>query len=533
MATVVPAPVLDSRDGDLVTAEAIGSLPSELSDRSNSNPAVVFLEAAGAIFDKLLFQLNQWPSAVIQKVLNLCGVKLIASTGATVQQSFTLSAPQPLDAVIPAGSQVGTSDGSIVFATLADTTVRAYTAPAGTIDLTSGSTAVTGSGTAFTTDALEGYQISVAGSGVWYTVADVIDDTTLTLASSAASSVSGQAYYAGPVTATIAAQATTQGLATNVAAAALTTLISQPAGVASTTNNAAATGGTDLETVASAIARAPTAFAARDSALSTSDYEYFAQTILGANSRAKGFANTNVTAAAPGYVTLALLSPAWTTSSSVSAQERASVVRDLAGRSFVGATLTDVAANIQRFDQSTAIPSVLVWRNSASDETSVRLNVAAALNDLLNPSTYPWGRTVHTTDLVKAVRSAAGVDRVHSVNGIPAIAMNYIIAGNSISFTAGSTSATANAGDIGAGKITANVTYLIDTISKSGYLVTAISSTTLTLSAAWTGATSSVTSVPYINVGDTALTNAYSLPYSNLSTTVAPASIVVVGSVAS
>lgn len=530
MATTVPAPVLDGRNGDLITAESIGSLPTELSDRSNANPAVVIIEAVGAIYDALIYQINRWPSSVIQKVLSLIGITLNPATAATVSQTFALSAPQVIDTIIPTGTQVSTSDGATVFSTLTDLTLRAYTVPSGTITLTSGSTSVTGSGTTFTTDVQAGWQISTDGI-TWYTVSNVGGNTTLTLTTSATATVAGSAYRSGPVSGTVSAQATVAGSATNIAATKINTLVNQPAGVGSTVNNAAATGGTDIETTTAAIARAPSAFATRDVACTASDYEVFAQKILGTNSRVKGFANTNVTTAANGYVTVALLSPAWTTSSSVSSQERASVIRDLQTRTFAGATTVDVPADIQRFDTGTNIPAALVWRQSRYDEATVRANVAAAINNLLNPNTYTWGRTIYTDDLVQAIGNATGVDRVHAVNGIPAVGTIFKTAANAISFTALSTSATANAADIGAGKIAANVTYLIDTVNKTTYLVTNVSGTTLTLGSGYAGSTGNVSNMTYLNVGDTALTLPYSLPYSNLSTvtTSSPASIQVVG----
>ena len=55
MATV-PNPTLDARNGDLVTAQAITSLPDELSDRSDGSPQVVLLEANGALYDALMAQ---------------------------------------------------------------------------------------------------------------------------------------------------------------------------------------------------------------------------------------------------------------------------------------------------------------------------------------------------------------------------------------------------------------------------------------------------------------------------------------------
>src|SRR3990167_3800692 len=129
MSTTVPAPVLDLRNGDAVTAQAIAALPDELSDRSASNPAVAIIEATGTFFDKLIYQINRWPSAVVQKVLSLCGVTMAAATAATVSQSFTLSAPQSTDTVAAKGTQVSTTDGATVFSTLSDLTIAAYTTP--------------------------------------------------------------------------------------------------------------------------------------------------------------------------------------------------------------------------------------------------------------------------------------------------------------------------------------------------------------------------------------------------------------------
>ena len=65
MPSTVPAPILDLRTEEQTVAQAIGALPSELSDRSASNPAVVLLEAAGYILGRLQYQLNRWPAAVI------------------------------------------------------------------------------------------------------------------------------------------------------------------------------------------------------------------------------------------------------------------------------------------------------------------------------------------------------------------------------------------------------------------------------------------------------------------------------------
>src|SRR6185312_7226681 len=535
MATTVPAPILDNRDEDAVTAQAIASFPSELSDRSNSNPAVVMTEAQGTFFGKIIYQLNRWPQAVIQKCLSLVGITLTPATPALVTQTFTLSAPSPTDIVIPgptatsSGTQVANSTGSLVFSTLSDLTIPAYRTGAGTLTLTSGSTAVVGSGTAFTTDAPAGYQISTDGI-TWYTVSGVTNDTNLVLTSSASSTVTASSFKSGAVTGTVSAQSTTTGIATNAAAGTLTTLQSSPSGVSSTTNAAAASGGADIESTTAAIARAATAFAIRDVACSASDYAAFAQKILGAGSRAAAQANTNNTAAASGYVTIASLSPAWTTSGSASSQERANVVRDALPRSFVGATIVDVAANIQQFTSTPNLPAALLVRNSAYDPATVRVNAAAAYNTLLSPNTYPWGNTITIDDLVKAQNAATGVARVYSILGTMAVGTTWQQAGNTMVFTNGSATLTSvNAADVA--KMKPYQTFIVDSTNNAGYLVLAASGTSITLDRTFSGST--VTTTPFFfHAADTTLTNWYTLPFSSLSvdSTAPAASILVVGS---
>lgn len=543
MATTVPAPVLDTRNGDLVAAQAITSLPAELSDRSDSNPAVVIIETQGTVADKHGFQVNQWPNAVIQKCLALVGVVLNPAQPGVAQLTFTLSAPQPTDTVIPAGTLAQTTDGTIVVATLAAATVTAYSTPAGTISMTAGSSAVTGSGTTFTTSVQVGWQIS-ADRSTWYTVQSITNDTALVLSSSAAATVSGSAYVAGGVSVTTPGQATVSGLATNAAAGSLTTLGSSPAAVSAVTNTAAATGGADLETTASAIARAGTAFASRDTAITPQDFAIFAARVLGQNSRAAALGSTNNTVAAAGFVTVAMLSPAWTTTSPVSTQERASVIRDLFGRTVTGVTVVDVPANLQQFvtagsgaSQGTMFACALV-RRAAYDVASTQVAAAAAINNYLNPATYPWGRSIDPDDLAIQVNpspaSGTGglvqVDHVLTINGVLAVGMNYTVVANNVSFTNGATTATGTASDFSG--MTPNQTFLLDQVNSAAYLVTAVAGTTVTFTPAYAGPTAALKPA-WFTSKVTALANWYSLPYAALSvsTTSPPASIVVVGAV--
>lgn len=534
MATLVPAPTLDTRNGDLVTAQAITSLPAELSDRSDSNPAVVCIEAQGSVADKHGFQINSWPSAVIQKCLALVGVVLNPQQPSIAQLTFVLSAPQPADTVIPTGTQAQSTDGTIVVATLAAATVTAYSSPAGTITLTAGSATVTGSGTSFTTSVQAGWQISVDKS-TWYTVQSITNNTTLVLTASASASVSG-AFFAGAVSVTTAGQATTTGLATNAGAGVLNTLGTSPAAVASVSNASAATGGSDLETVTSAIARAPLAFASRDTAITPTDFVTFATRTLGNNSRAAAQGSTNNTVAAAGFITYALLSPSWTTSVPVTTQERANVNRDLFGRTVTGVTLVDVPANLQQFvsagsgvSQGTMFACALV-RKSAYDGASTQVAAAAAINNYLSPNTYPWGRAIDPDDLAAQLNPLIQVDHILTINGVLAVGMNYTVVANAVSFTNGATTATGTASDFAS--MTPNQTFLLDQTNNAAYLVTNVSSGTVTFTPAYAGPTASLTPA-WFTSKITALASWYSLPYSALSVSSIspPASIVIVGAV--
>lgn len=519
-----------------MAAQAVGSLPAELSDRSDSNPAVVIVEAAAWLYGKLSYQLNRWPRAVVQKLMALVGITLEDAAAATANLTFTLSAPQQADKVIDAGTEVATTDGSIVFATTADLTIAAYTAPAGTIAFTAGSDAVVGTGTSFTTGSgWVGYQIGIQGTGgaapaTWYTIESVTDGTHLTLTAVASSTTSGS-FFVGPITGTTSSQATTTGTTTNVGAGKLTSLQSSVSGVASVTNNAVASGGRDEESVDDAIARAPNAFAARDVACSASDHADFARRILGAGGRAQARQTTNLTAAATGYTTVALLSPTWTAASPVTTAEQSAVDRDLAPRTYGGATVVLTPAII--YEPTVGI--VVVKKAQYADE-QVQSNVAAAINNWLSPNTYPWGRVIYPTDLAAAAELAEGVDRVLSINGVVCAGTGYASAPADPNWTNGS--ATATVADTS--WVVDNQTIVLDETTKVPYLVIShVLNTSITVDRAWTGSSGSQTN-PYFYARDddgnsgTASPIWYYLPYSNLSTSTSspPASVIVYGSVA-
>lgn len=526
MATQVPAPILDLADEDTLAAQAVSYLPGELADRSDSNPAVVIIEAAAWLVGKLLFQLNNWPSAVVQKVLALVGVTLNSAALASTVQTFTLSNPLPRDTTVATGTKVATTDGAVLFQTVEDVTIPAYTAPAGTVAFTAGSPTATGIGTAFPVGtSWVGYQIGIRGAAgtppvTWYTIASVESTTSLTLTANASATVATSAFYVGALAGTASAQCTVAGSAGNVGAGKLTALQSSPAGVASTTNAAATSGGLDIETVAEAIARAPDALSARSLAVTANDYGYFATQTLGSGGRAYGKAGYNVDVATGGYTSVGLLSPSWTSATPVTASERGSVIRDLATRTLSGSTTVDVAASINAL-----VPAAAIYRQAAVDSVTTQENVAGALNTYLDPATYPWGRTVYVTDLVKAVENATGVDRVHNINGVPAIGASYYATPATLHFVSGSATAnTANTAGFVAGR-----SFVVDATNNTVYLVTAfVVNTSVTLDRVFAGTTVTASVGTFIATDNTMGSKWYDLPYSALTTY---ESIIVMGSV--
>jgi len=133
-------------------------------------------------------------------------------------------------------------------------------------------------------------------------------------------------------------------------------------------------------------------------------------------------------------------------------------------------------------------------------------------------------------DLVKAIESATGVDRVYSALGTMAVGTTWQQSGHTMTFTNGSTTVTAN--NIEVLLMKPYQTFIADTTNGAAYLVTAASGTSITLDHAFAGTT--VTSTPfYFHAQDTTLTNWYTLPFSSLSvdSTNPAASIIVTGSV--
>lgn len=521
--SIMPQPVLDNQDGDEVVAQIIESFPDELSDRSPGNPAVVIASALGLVYEKNQFQLNALPQAYVQQLLATIGSPLVSPTAATATQTFTLGAPQPTDTVIPAGSQVSTVDGSLTATLLSDVVIPAYQSfYDGYLTVTAGSTTVRSSANDFVTGLTwVGQQIQVSTNGqggTWYTIASVSSANTLTIAAPAAASAggAGTSFNVGPVLSSAAqVQFTSTGSNTNVGSGTLTS--ANIANVSATTNTTAGVNGADQETAASGLARAQDTFARRDVVITASDYERAAERMLGVNGRARAIGNYADQAQLSGVVSLALLSPNWTTSSSVSAQERTNVIRDLYPRTFIGSTTLDLAANIEVFNSAGSQPVICVWRKAQYSEAQAAVSVAEAVNDLLNPNTYDWGRTIYAGDLAGVSKTDA-IDRVHDINGVLAVGMNYSPAASGWTSVKNTNGAVVAAGDYAA--MVAGSTIVVDqtgTVPDTYLVVAKLGSNTVQFDRAYEGAGGTSTSWGYFTSGDTTLTDWKTLPYASLS----------------
>lgn len=127
----LPAPNLDDRSFQDILDEARRRIPQycpEWTDHNLSDPGITLLELFAWMTDLLLYRLNRVPDKNYIKFLDLLGLRLEPARAAGVDLTFRLTAPQPEDIVIPAGTAVGTvrteADLSVSFATDRDLAIR-------------------------------------------------------------------------------------------------------------------------------------------------------------------------------------------------------------------------------------------------------------------------------------------------------------------------------------------------------------------------------------------------------------------------
>lgn len=125
------SPRLDDRAFKDIVEEALRRIPQytpEWTDHNLSDPGITLIELFAWMVDILLYRLNRVPDRHYVKLMNLLGMELREPQPAKTDITMWLSAPQPINVVIQAGTEVATTrtenDEAIIFSTDEDFTVR-------------------------------------------------------------------------------------------------------------------------------------------------------------------------------------------------------------------------------------------------------------------------------------------------------------------------------------------------------------------------------------------------------------------------
>lgn len=105
-------PRLDDRQFQDLVNEAKSRITHycpEWTDHNVSDPGVTMIELFAYMVDILLYRVNQLPQVHAVKLLEMFGIKLAGPQPARVRATFWLSAPQPLPVIVPAGTEISTT----------------------------------------------------------------------------------------------------------------------------------------------------------------------------------------------------------------------------------------------------------------------------------------------------------------------------------------------------------------------------------------------------------------------------------------
>ncbi|PDW02680.1 putative baseplate assembly protein [Candidatus Viridilinea mediisalina] len=140
----LPSINLDDRRFQDLVDQAKRMIPQycpEWTDHNVSDPGVTLIELFAWMTELLLYRVNQVPAKMQLQFLELLGMRLAPPRAAQAPVTFYLSAPQQLDRLIPAGTELATvrteTSPAIIFTTEQDLTLRppqvrgAFTRPVG------------------------------------------------------------------------------------------------------------------------------------------------------------------------------------------------------------------------------------------------------------------------------------------------------------------------------------------------------------------------------------------------------------------
>lgn len=118
------APRLDDRSFEDLVREARRRIPlytPEWTDHNLSDPGITMIELFSYLIDILLYRLNRVPERHYIKFMELIGMNLREPEPAHTEQTFWLSAPQPVEIILPLGTEVATTrtetNPAIIFST--------------------------------------------------------------------------------------------------------------------------------------------------------------------------------------------------------------------------------------------------------------------------------------------------------------------------------------------------------------------------------------------------------------------------------
>lgn len=465
----LPSPRLDDRTFQQLVDQALDRARAtcpEWTDHNPADPGRTLLELFAYLTEAMLYRLNRVPAKLYVALLNLAGVELRPPSAAATTLTFSRSGAVDLAVTIPAGTQVTTGDGSIVFATAAAATLGN---DAGSIDVPALHCTVVEAEPVGVASGQPGQALSIrrppviapSGDGldfilavettegealdndrsvgvgdtvyrIWREVesfADVdpearvyrldraqgriqfapaIDETGTGARAVAALPPAGRAVRAW--------YRTGGGQAGNVAAGTLKTLKNAPAGL-TVTNANRASGGSDAETLEEALARGPIALSSLRCAVTARDYAQVALS-AGGVARARAYAQAQAWSHADAGVVEVQIIPAID-------------VAGLPDRAVTAAVVVDhrreelrqrVAAALDE-RRPLGVRTVVVWARVRPVAVAARIVVgreidraAAAqavrerINALLSPlRDRPFGHELRAADVYETIMSQAGV----------------------------------------------------------------------------------------------------------------------------
>jgi hypothetical protein len=453
----IPLPRLDDRTFDQLVADALERARAtcpDWTDHTPGDPGVTLVELFAFLTESLLYRLNRVPPKLQLALLNLAGVVLRPPGAAVVTLTFSRSQGTPADRAItiPAGTQIGSRDGSVTFV-LPDAVAlapgqRQAEATALHCEVVDAELLAATAGHAMriarppviapTPDGLD-FLLGVEAAGpatgqalravggktfeLWRevpTFADSGPDDPVFVLDRASGIVQfGSGAAGAPLPAGREVRAWYRrggGKAGNVAAGTLTGIKSGIAGI-DVTNAERAAGGSDAETIDALVRRAPTAISSLRVAVTARDYE---QVVLGVGgiARAQAFAQAQVWRHAPPgvvevtavpYIDIEQLADRAVTADVVR-EHRVEALRQRAADALDQRRPLGVLALVSWAKVRPVSVSVRVVVGAEADPATVERAIRRRINTLFSPlRDLPFGREMRASEVYERILNEPGV----------------------------------------------------------------------------------------------------------------------------